>query len=128
MGIEPTPDPGEFAHGDQCNMCTNNFPIFVPGCTPATVHLTRYGGPGDPTTFDLPQIFPCAWLLDAPFIKVEWDAVIPVVGGSRIYIQQKIAGIWTITFNSADARFCIKERSNGIFPGAVGTHAIVEWG
>lgn len=128
MGIVPTPDPGEFAHGDQCNQCTNNFPIFVPGQTPAIVRLTRYGGPGDPTTWELPQVFPCMWLLDEPDLKVEWDAVVPFVGGSQIKIIQRILGILTTTFLSRDARFCITERSNSVFPEAVGTYATVDWG
>lgn len=128
MGIEPTPDPGTFPVGDQCDMCTLTHPIFLPGCTPATVHLTRFGGPGDPTTWDLPQTFPCIWNLNTPAIQVYWHAVLPMPLGSQIRIVQLILGIWTLTFRSRDARFCVKERSNDVFIGAVGTYAIVGWG
>ena len=127
MGIVPTPDPGEFAAGDQCDTCTLTIPIFAPARTPATVRLTRFGGPGDPTTWDLPQTFPCIWNLNTPAIQVYWHAVLPIGFGSQIRIVELILGIWTLTFRSRDARFCITERPNDLFIGAVGTYAIVEW-
>ena len=127
MGRSPTPEPPDITYGDDCPRCTDDIPLFLPGRTPANVHVTRYGFPGDPTTFTIPQVAPCEWEVVSPTSIVLWLAHQHITGWTMCRIHEMVGGVLTETFYFFGAPACQTNMPNQEIIDPRGDYVLITW-